>query len=576
MKILRMKGLDSVSFIISVLIILTSLYCVPADFPFMLTLLPILLTLNAPLSSLPSSHPTVESSEVIGDRLLSPPFESDPLISAGRTNTASRNRVQAQSIRPLSGSLDAVPVFNSNSPELVQQEGILLSTFPPDTMAVPSAHLNYAFDGRFDIFAHHVARGLNHDDVRTLYMGIMVHNPNPAPVTLNITQGVTYLSQEAPFFDLPAYVANPLGTVFSGPGSRVMGEVLRGVRQPHWPTTITIPSQHSHLLMNVPIPMRRLSVPVNGTLASGQLLLPPLPISEISQNNDEEIGELAALANVGEGVASTRPVVNRPLPTNGRTILMRMYSSGPVYVASLAMFAPRASASYERVPTIYEWADVLTQQGLAGPRDYPPTPPDAQQFSRFFYGRVAGVAQGSQWNAKLTDGPESDDLTIPDAGRQISYVVAGLDHNTFGTGQIQSGRMLKRYPDTAYRAHGNYGVHYNLSLPLYNNTDTEQEVDIKIETPIQDEDQTNVLTFLDPPEDRIFFRGTVLVRYVDNWNLPQARYFHLVQRRGQRGRSLVRLRLPPGDRRSVNVELIYPPDATPPQVLTLETVDLSK
>lgn len=38
--------------------------------------------------------------------------------------------VQPQVVRPLPGSLDKIPVFNSNSPELVQTEGILLSTFP--------------------------------------------------------------------------------------------------------------------------------------------------------------------------------------------------------------------------------------------------------------------------------------------------------------------------------------------------------------------------------------------------------------------------------------------------------------
>ena len=29
--------------------------------------------------------------------------------------------------------------------------------------------------------------------------------------------------------------------------------------------------------------------------------------------------------------------------------------------------------------------------------------------------------------------------------------------------------MLVRYPDTAYRAHGNYGIRYSFRLPLYNN-----------------------------------------------------------------------------------------------------------
>ncbi|WP_339367356.1 DUF3370 family protein, partial [Picosynechococcus sp. PCC 7002] len=39
----------------------------------------------------------------------------------------------------------------------------------------------------------------------------------------------------------------------------------------------------------------------------------------------------------------------------------------------------------------------------------------------------------------------------------------------------------------------------------------------------------------------------------------------------QAGEPLVTLEMPPGDRRLVNIQLRYPPDATPPQVLTVKT-----
>lgn len=58
--------------------------------------------------------------------------------------------VQPQLMRPLPGRLDAVPVFNSNSPEQVQTEGILLSTFPQSSKRVKAAHLNFPLRGRFD------------------------------------------------------------------------------------------------------------------------------------------------------------------------------------------------------------------------------------------------------------------------------------------------------------------------------------------------------------------------------------------------------------------------------------------
>jgi len=65
--------------------------------------------------------------------------------------------LQIQSVRPLPGKLDSVPVFNSNSPELVLKEGILLSTFPATGKKVTSAHLDFPLRGQFDIFAHHIA-----------------------------------------------------------------------------------------------------------------------------------------------------------------------------------------------------------------------------------------------------------------------------------------------------------------------------------------------------------------------------------------------------------------------------------
>ena len=78
--------------------------------------------------------------------------------------------VQPQQVRSLPGSLDKIPVFNSNSPEVVQTEGILLSTFPSTGKRVKAAHLNFPFRGRFDIFAHHIAKPLKPDNLRTLYL----------------------------------------------------------------------------------------------------------------------------------------------------------------------------------------------------------------------------------------------------------------------------------------------------------------------------------------------------------------------------------------------------------------------
>lgn len=436
--------------------------------------------------------------------------------------------VRPQEIRALPGQLDKVPMFNSNSPEVVQTEGILLSTFPPTEKAVPNAHLNYGLKGRFDVFSHHIARKKTRRDDRPLFHGVLVHNPGSKPVTLDILQAVSYVTNpDAPFVELPPFLDNSSGTIYAGPGSRVMNDILRGIHQEEFPSQIVIPPKQSQMLFNLPI-----------TLG------------------------------------------------NCRTTFMRLRSNEPVYLASLAMYArpnannvavkkddPDKSSSY-RAPVLGEWRELLYSSNLAGPRDRAPTPLQ-QSNDRIIYGRVAGVAQGSEWNSELVDPSGGTDLSIPKPGEAFSYAISTVPRGTFGTRQIQSAPMLVRYSDTAYLAHGNYGVYYSLTLPLLNKTKQTQTVTIAIQTPLKREEDNDKLHFLEPPDSQVFFRGTVRVSYKDDSDTVQTRYIHLVQRRGQLGEPLVTLKMPPSDRRLVKVEFLYPPDSTPPQVLTVKTLERS-
>ena len=437
--------------------------------------------------------------------------------------------VQPQEVRPLPGQLDRVPVFNSNSPEVIQTPGILLSTFPGLGTAFPGAHLNLALVGRFDLFAHHIARASTSEEWRPMYLGVIVYNPGTQPVVLDILQAVSYLTNpDAPFIELPPYTDNSLGTVYSGPGSRVMTDILRGVHQSTFPAQIFIPPRQSQMLLNLPI----------------------------------------ALGNC-------------------RSTLMRLRSSAPVYIASLAMQAPLNPNFKEedkkpddpllppplpyRPPTLAEWQQLLIFSNLAGPRDRIPTPP-WQTNGEIVYSRVAGVSLGSQWRSEVVDSPGQRYLSIPQPGKAFSYPLSTVPVVTLGTGQVQSAPMLVRYPDTAYGGHGNYGVHYHLILPLVNNTSEFQSVTLAIQTPLKQDNRTDGLRFIEPPDRQVFFRGTVQIRYNDDRGIPRTHLVHLVQRRGQQGEPLIRLNMPPGDRRLVEVDFLYPPDATPPQVLTVRTL----
>jgi hypothetical protein len=416
--------------------------------------------------------------------------------------------VNPQEVRPLPGKLDTIPTFNSNSPELVITEGILLSTFPPDGKQVQEAHLNYPFQGRFDIFAHHIVRAETPAQSRTVYQGIIVHNPGNEPVTVQVLQAASYLTREAPFIALPDVVENPQGTVYSGPGDRTMNDVLRGVRQGIFPQTLVIEPGETQILANLPIPVQA-------------------PAS------------------------------------NGRTTMMRLASSSPVYLANLVK-------NSNIPPTLAEWQKLLDTGSLAGKRDPIPTPLDPPREPTVF-SRVAGVSQGTQWQTQLTDNSNVSELTIPQPGKAFSYPLGTVHLITLSTGQIQSAAMLKRYPDTAYFAHSNYGVEYNLTLPLRNITNQTQTVTVSIQTPVKDEGGTDRLLFLKPGVEQIFFRGTVRVSYIDDNGVEKTRYVHLVQRRGQRGEPLVTLKMLAGGKREVQVDFLYPPDSTPPQVLTVRT-----
>jgi hypothetical protein len=440
-----------------------------------------------------------------------------PIFTTVTVAQTSEEILEPQEVRALPGELDHIPVFNSNSPELVLSEGILLSTFPSKNKARANAHLNYPFEGYFDIFAHHVAKAPTENDLRNLYLGIIFHNPNSRSVNIDILQSATYTSQpDAPFIELPSQVENPDSKIYAGPGSRAMNDILRDRQSSFFPRKLVIPPNSSQMLLNLPIPVSLLSPPING-----------------------------------------------------RSTYIRLKTDGKIYAASLAKFALTDASGKERAPNLEEWQELLDKGDLSTPRDKTPTEPGAS--GNIIYGRVAGVSLGANWKATITDSDDRTYLTIPENGKAFSYPISSLDGGTLGTNRVQSAPIVVRYPDTAYKAHGNYGVQYSLTLPLQNPTDANRTVTVALQTPIKQDKIDGGLRFFDPLPKPVFFRGTVKIAYESDDNQQQERYFHLVQRRGQRGEPLVTLNLKPQEKREVKVDLLYPPDSTPPQVLTIAT-----
>jgi len=240
------------------------------------------------------------------------------IISCFAAFYSANNGALAQSVRTLPGALNDIVMFNSNSPEVVRGDGILLSTFPPEGKKSPEAHLNYLFQGRFDLFAHHINNTSalpKEEQDKTLYICALVNNPGTKQAVLEILQGASYLSlPDAPFVNLSEILENPNGDIYAGPGDRVMTEFLLGKNDTIEPKYILIDPGQTKILFNLPIPVSALD--------------PPL---------------------------------------NGRSILYHLYSKEPLYMAALSMFSPSPPLLEQWQMKIQKRTIMLCPSALCGP-----------------------------------------------------------------------------------------------------------------------------------------------------------------------------------------------------------------
>jgi hypothetical protein len=198
------------------------------------------------------------------------------------------------------------------------------------------------------------------------------------------------------------------------------------------------------------------------------------------------------------------------------------------------------------------------------------------------YSRVSGVQRGATWTGRLTNPGQA---TLSASRAPISWPISSLERGTLGTGQVQTAELSAFYPGTAWAAHGNYGVTYALTLPLRNDSRHPVRLALALESPLKTQEALGGLRFRGSPATEagkplavgpVMFRGTVEVSGLDGPDgRPAGRQsFHLVQRAGQEGPPLGMVTLAPGATRQLQVRLIYPADATPPQVLSLLPVAL--
>ena len=439
-------------------------------------------------------------------------------LTAGVAPSAIADVIQRQqSVRSLPGQLDAVLMVNDNNPELIKEDGILLSTFPDGGDASISVDLS----GRFDLFSHHVYAGTDETLDSTLWLALLMAPIGDEDVTLTLIEGSTSLSQAtqpgqtaAPFLPLPPLMRETNDVIAAGPGSRVAGDLLKGREAPELsPRRWTLKPGSPTVVLQLPIPVQGLD----------------------------------------------------PL-LNGRNLQLRLHSSAPVALTTLA-----AHGDGHQAPNVQDLIDLLSSGELSG-KEHNPTPRGSK--GKIIYSRVSGVQIGSRWQTRLTD-PGSTTLSIQN--EPVSWPISSLERGSLGTGQVQTAELQALYPGTAWAAHGNYGVEYDLTLPLKNSGAAAQTLSLALESPLKTDQASDALRFRSSLSGPVMFRGPVEVVGLDDADgSPYGRQtVHLVLRQGQEGASLGQVTLKPGEARDVRIRLIYPADATPPQVLTVRPVKQS-
>ena len=462
-------------------------------------------------------------------------------------------RVQrTQALRPLPGQLDRTLVFNDNNPESITASGILLSTFPGTGYRNPDAHLDAVFSGSFAVFSHHVyAR--KPDAPATAWVALLARNRSDRAVEISLKQGATYLSQpDAPFLPLPSLLEENLGVAAAATGHQQQLAQQAPSADPE-----------ANAGRPVPFPVARARLDEQ-SLRRGLAGLGPIyagpgsRVAGVLLNGDSSAG-LPSGWSLAPG--AVRPLLVLPIPTaqlapeiNGRNLQLHLHSTGPVSLASVAVLQ-------DQPPDTETLLRIL--DGPVSPKDHRASPPGGN--GPIVYSRVSGVQRGARWLGRLTD-PGQPFVSVRSA--PLGWPVSALVGNTLSTGQVQTAPLQPFYPGTAWAAHGNYGVTYDLVVPLLNDTPEPVQLQLAFESPLGQEPGGETLRFRVPPAPQVSFRGVVAVAGLDG-STTRWRRFHLVQRRGQLGPLLGNVSLNPGERRELRVRLIYPADATPPQLLSL-------
>ncbi|MEB3198618.1 MAG: DUF3370 family protein [Candidatus Sericytochromatia bacterium] len=276
-------------------------------------------------------------------------------------------------------------------------------------------------------------------------------------------------------------------------------------------------------------------------------------------------------ATSGPGPAVAEAIINgeRQRPETqiviapGQTFVLDSRRLDPWMVASskweLSSDGPvRAAVVFDQAPLDARRArQVLEANRLAArnPKDLAPTKP-GESSSRFIFGRVAGIQEGARWQGTLSNRPDGQAVVLGARPLELAWPIVTKRGHLLGTGQDQTAPVSQRLPDAAYAAHGNYGISYELALPLRNDSDRTRRVELLLDSPKP------------TPGMPLAFSGPVELSWQDAAGKTHRQVTRLNLRPESSGR-IGSLELPPGATLNARVRIVYPGDATPPQILRL-------
>lgn len=373
-------------------------------------------------------------------------------------------------------------------------------------LIVDSATLGEGLKGEFSVFAHHVVE-TQPLDFAGFRLGLLARAPENTVLDIQAAF-FARTRPEALFIETEAH-SDQTGTLWSGPGDAMALARLQNSTRPETEALrkrYTLKAQQEQLLFELPVPTN--------------------PLGFVGQRN-------------------------------ALSLWLDLQTDQAVHLRWVALKSPGPGKHED-----YQEAAQKTA-GPAEPEatDYDPQSPPPRGTFRF--GRVSGIVQGDSWQGTYRF--QTQDWERLKKGEALAWPVASTYLKQWGSGQNQSAPLLRKMPGSAVESHGNYGTYYRVRYQIQNPEATPLRLQWRWTQPSAYQ-ATAEPPLSYTPHQQVVFRGTVRVHN----SAHETRWIHLQTRQGVWQAPFYEQSLAAGESQEVEFAWVYPPDAIPPQLLSVE------